>query len=65
MDDDFLEKYIRDQLQYSVKKQYVQKKDYKDAVNKYITSPGWHEKFDYIIPFEKEMALDELFGVNK
>ena len=31
----------------------------------YMSSPGWHEKFDYIIPAEKEIALDELFGVNK
>jgi hypothetical protein len=22
----------------------------------------WKEKFEYVIPFEKEMALDELFG---
>ena len=25
----------------------------------------WKDKFEYVIPFEKEMALDELFGVNK
>jgi hypothetical protein len=24
----------------------------------------WKDKFDYIIPFEKEVALDELFGVK-
>jgi len=24
----------------------------------------WKDKFDYVIPFEKEMALDELFGVK-
>ena len=24
----------------------------------------WKDKFEYVIPFEKEMALDELFGVK-
>jgi hypothetical protein len=51
--------------------------DYKDALMKQIDQwtqdilndtdklSIWKDKFEYVIPFEKEMALDELFGVNK
>jgi hypothetical protein len=63
MDDDFLEKYIRDELHNSFKNHYVRKKDYMDAVNKYMNSPTWMDNLR--IPSEKEIALDELFGVNK
>ena len=36
-----------------------------DVLNDSDKLSAWHEKFDYVIPFEKEMALDELFGVNQ
>ncbi len=36
-----------------------------DILNDDAKLSAWHEKFDYIIPTEKDVALDELFGVNK
>jgi hypothetical protein len=36
-----------------------------DVLNDDAKLNAWHEKFDYIIPTEKDVALDELFGVNK
>lgn len=35
-----------------------------DTLNDDAKLSAWHEKFDYIIPTEKEIALDELFGVK-
>jgi len=35
-----------------------------DVLNDDEKLSAWHEKFDYIIPTEKEIALDELFGVE-
>ena len=26
---------------------------------------SWENRYDYVIPTEKEVALDELFGVSK
>jgi hypothetical protein len=36
-----------------------------DTLNDSDKLAAWHENFDYIIPTEKDVALDELFGVNK
>jgi hypothetical protein len=36
-----------------------------DILNDDAKLSAWKDKFEYVIPFEKEIALDELFGVNK
>ena len=35
-----------------------------DVLNDSDKLSAWKDRFEYVTPFEKEMALDELFGVK-